>query len=135
MSDPTSPGQGPTDAQPIPLREHKPGAARISAWGKFSQFLLGVGLGTLPLAVAILTGNFTVVLVLYFALLVLSFVLMASGTYSFVGFGVLAGLLADPIIVVQSCFVSLGGPQGYLPSTPPLHAHITRTVVDSFRRC
>lgn len=139
MSDPGQPGTGPTNefaagGQPIPIREPQRRAARISAWGKFSQFLLGIGLGTLPLPVAILSSNFTIVLVLYFALLVLSFVLMARGTYRFVGFGVLAALVADPVIVVQACFVSLRGPQGYLPPAPPLHTHIAPILIDSFRR-
>src|SRR5579859_7355429 len=110
MSDPGQPGEGPAnafsaDAQPIPIREPQQRLARLPAWSKFLQFLLGVGLGSLPLPVVILTGNLGVALVLYFALLVLSFVLMVSKTYRFIGFGMLAMILADPVIVVQMCFV------------------------------
>jgi hypothetical protein len=122
------------DAQPIPIREPQQRAVRISAWGKFSQFVLGVGIGSLPLPAIFLLGNFTVALVLYFALVILSFVLIALGTYRFVGFGMLAAILADPIVVVQACFVSLGGPQGYLPPAPPLHVYSASTIIDAFRR-
>jgi len=139
MSDPGQPDEGPAngfaaDAQPIPIREPQQRAVHISAWGKFSQFVLGVGIGSLPLPAIFLMGNLAVALVLYFALLILSFVLMALGTYRFVGFGMLAAILADPIVVVQACFVLAGGPQGNLPSAPLLHTHIVPMITDAFKR-
>lgn len=143
MSDPRPPGDesegaSPEDARPVPIRPPGQQATRvswgISAWSKFTQFLLGVGIGSLPLPVVFLTGNLTIALVLYVALLVFSFVLMVRGTYAFVGFGMLAAVLADPVIVVQTCFVSVGGPQGHLPPSASLHMRSAHTIVGSLRR-
>lgn len=139
MSDSGQPGEGPANPfaanpSPIPLRQPQGQATRLSAWGAFSQFMLGIGLGSLPLTVIFLANNLTAALVLYAALIVLSLVLMVSETYRFVGFGMLAAILADPVIVVQSCFVSIGGPQGGQPPAPPLHAsHSVSTISHAFR--
>jgi hypothetical protein len=143
MSDPRPPGEesegaSPADARPVPIRQRGQQATRvswgISAWSKFSQFVLGVGIGSLPLPAAFLTGNLTIALVLYVALLMFSFVLMVRGTYAFVGFGMLAAVLADPVIAVQACFVSVGGPQGQLPPAASLHTHIAHMLVGSLRQ-
>lgn len=133
MSGPTPPGQGPTGAQPIPLRQSPQQTTRLPAWARFAQFFLGIGLGSLPLAMLFLGINPAPAFALYFALMLLSFVLLARETYRFVGFGMLTMILADPVIVVQACFVSLGGPQGYLPPAPPLSAHGALIILPSLR--
>lgn len=133
MSGPTPPGQGPTGAQPIPLRQSPQQTTRLPAWARFAQFLLGIGLGSLPLAMLFLGINPTLALALYVTLMLLSIVLIAREPYRFVGFGMLAMILAAPVIAVQACFVSLGGPQGYLPPAPPLSAHSARIIPPSFR--
>lgn len=140
MSDPGQPGERPVnwfaaDAQPIPSREPQRSATRATPGGKFPQFVLGVGLGSLPVPTLILTGTLTFAIVVYVAVLVLSFVLIVRKTYSFVGFGMLTSGLTSPILAVISAIaVSIGGPQGYLPPAPLLPAHGAHILADVLRR-
>lgn len=96
--------------------------ATLSARGKFAQFALGVGIGSLPVALAILTTNPGLTCLLYLALGVLSFIIVVREPYKFVGFGILAALLAEPIVLVSSCIASLSGPRGPQGVLPPAHA-------------
>ncbi len=139
MSDSGLPGESssnisPANPSPTPIRRPQRQATRVSLWGKFSQFILGIGIGSLPLTPIFLANNLTVALVLYFTLPILSFVLTGRETYRFVGFGMLAAILADPIIVAQACFVSLSAPVGSLPPAPAPHVYRAPMISTLYRR-
>ncbi len=131
----SSSGISPENPSPIPLRQPQRQAAHVFPWGKFSQFVLGIGIGSLPLTPIFLANNLTLALVLYVTFLILAFVLIVRGeTYRFVGFGMLAAILADPVIVVQACFVSISAPLGSLPPAPAPHTHSAPTISNLYRR-
>ncbi len=139
MSDPGLPGESssgisPANPSPIPIRRPQRQATHVSLWGKFSQFVLGIGIGSLPLTPIFLASNLTLALVLYVTFLILAFVLIVRDATRFVGFGMLAAILADPVIVVQACFVSLSAPVGSLPPAPAPHVHRAPTISNLYRR-
>jgi len=110
---------------PLPLRPRE--SAGRAAWRRSAQYVFGIGIGSVPLALFILalapsplslytsffaqqSGVNTAGCIAWGGALVLAIGMLASRHTRFIAYGILSMVLATPVIAVISCFVLLGRP-------------------------